>query len=87
MGQTVLLVHGAQDLLDREAGDLERVGEMDVVFDVVVSDILQRSTALVRPGGTLVTISSPPALPDDGLTQRRQQNGRSIRRVSITRVD
>jgi NADPH:quinone reductase-like Zn-dependent oxidoreductase len=45
----------------------ERVGEVDVVFDVIGGDILERSTELVRPGGTLVTAAMPPtAQPKDG---------------------
>jgi NADPH:quinone reductase-like Zn-dependent oxidoreductase len=37
------------------------------VFDVIGGDILDRSTALVRPGGTVVTIAEPPtARPTDG---------------------
>jgi len=38
-----------------------------VVFDVIGGDILARSAALVRAGGTLVTIAEPPeARPRDG---------------------
>ena len=40
---------------------------MDVVFDVIGGQILERSTALVRAGGTVVTIVAPPAVqPDNG---------------------
>ena len=48
---------GAQAFLDLDADDLQHVGEVDVVFDVIGRDILKRSTELVRPGGTLVTIA------------------------------
>jgi NADPH:quinone reductase-like Zn-dependent oxidoreductase len=34
-----------------------------VVFDVIGGEILERSTALVRPGGTLVTIAEPIRVP------------------------
>ena len=38
-----------------------------MVFDVIGGDILARSAALVRAGGTLVTIAEPPQiLPRDG---------------------
>ncbi|MCE3555670.1 zinc-binding dehydrogenase [Pseudonocardia sp. RS11V-5] len=38
-----------------------------MVLDVIGGDVLERSTALLRPGGTLVTIAEPPAVhPDDG---------------------
>ncbi|HEY0500358.1 MAG TPA: NADP-dependent oxidoreductase [Kutzneria sp.] len=56
---------GAQEFLDLAADPL--AGEVDVVFDVIGGDILARSTALVRPGGTVVTIAAPPAeRPKDG---------------------
>jgi NADPH:quinone reductase-like Zn-dependent oxidoreductase len=46
---------------------LEGVGEVDVVLDVIGGDVLERSTALVRPGGTLVTIAMPPRVqPKEG---------------------
>lgn len=66
----VVLGLGAQDFLDLDADDVERVGEIgeiDVVLDVIGGDILERSTALVRPGGTLVTVAMPPTVqPKDG---------------------
>lgn len=50
-----------------EADRLEDAGRVDVVFDVIGGDILDRSAALVRPGGTLVTIAHPPTVrPDEG---------------------
>ena len=48
--------------LDLDAEPLEGIGEVDVVFDVIGGDVLERSTALVRPGGTLVTIAMPPTV-------------------------
>ena len=48
---------GAQTFFDLAADDLQHVGEVDVVFDVIGRDILERSTELVRPGGTLVTVA------------------------------
>ncbi|MBE1491861.1 NADP-dependent oxidoreductase [Plantactinospora soyae] len=63
----VALGLGVQSFLDLAADDLQQVGEVDVVFDVIGGDILDRSTRLVRPGGTLVTIAMPPAVqPKDG---------------------
>ncbi|MEV5173710.1 NADP-dependent oxidoreductase [Streptomyces flaveolus] len=58
---------GAHAFLDLEADRWEDVGQVDVVFDVIGGDILDRSAALVRAGGTLVTIAHPPTVrPDDG---------------------
>jgi NADPH:quinone reductase-like Zn-dependent oxidoreductase len=63
----VALDLGARDFLDLDRDELERVGEVDVVLDVIGGDVLERSAPLVRPGGTLVTIAAPPAVrPRDG---------------------
>ncbi|WP_326607652.1 NADP-dependent oxidoreductase [Streptomyces sp. NBC_01799] len=62
-----VLALGAHTFLDLEASRLDGVGEVDVVFDVIGGDILDRSAALVRAGGTLVTIAQPPTVrPEDG---------------------
>ncbi|MEW2514235.1 NADP-dependent oxidoreductase [Streptomyces sp. NPDC046870] len=61
------LALGVDTFVDLETGKLEEAGEADVVFDVIGGDILDRSAALVRPGGTLVTITAPPTTrPKDG---------------------
>lgn len=58
---------GADEFLDLETEQLDDVGEVDVVFDVIGGEILDRSAALVRAGGTLVTVAAPPRLrPKDG---------------------
>jgi NADPH:quinone reductase-like Zn-dependent oxidoreductase len=58
---------GADAFLDLQADGLGDAGEVDVVFDVIGGQILERSAALVRAGGTLVTIAAPPAVrPDNG---------------------
>jgi NADPH:quinone reductase-like Zn-dependent oxidoreductase len=63
----VVLGLGAQAFVDLDTEPLESVGDVDVVFDVIGGDILERSTALVRRGGTLVTIAVPPtAQPNEG---------------------
>jgi NADPH:quinone reductase-like Zn-dependent oxidoreductase len=61
------LALGAHAFLDLEADRLEDAGVVDVVFDVIGGDVLDRSAALVRAGGTLVTITRPPTVrPADG---------------------
>jgi NADPH:quinone reductase-like Zn-dependent oxidoreductase len=67
-GQTVL-IHGAGGVgsiavqLAREVGAVViDAGQVDVVFDVIGGDILDRSAALVRVGGTLVTITRAPTV-------------------------
>ncbi|MCM2416373.1 NADP-dependent oxidoreductase [Streptomyces sp. RKAG290] len=58
---------GADAFVDLQGGRLEEIGDVDVVFDVIGGEILDRSTGLVRAGGTLVTIAQPPTLqPRDG---------------------
>jgi len=58
---------GAHTFLDLEADRWEESGQVDVVFDVIGGDVLDRSAALVRPGGTLVSIAHQPAVrPADG---------------------
>ncbi|MBO0872907.1 MAG: NADP-dependent oxidoreductase [Pseudonocardia sp.] len=61
------LALGVETFLDLQTEKLEDAGEVDVVFDVIGRDILDRSAALVRAGGTLVTIAMPPRVrPADG---------------------
>ena len=58
---------GAAAFLDPGTDRLEDVGEVDVVLDVLGGELLDRSAALVRGGGTLVTIAAPPRVrPADG---------------------
>ncbi|HEY4296630.1 MAG TPA: NADP-dependent oxidoreductase [Paraburkholderia sp.] len=60
---------GAQEFVDLENDALEDVGGVDLVFDVFGGDIAKRSAALIRAGGTLVTITGPTdARPANGLT-------------------
>ncbi|MEV3970379.1 NADP-dependent oxidoreductase [Streptomyces sp. NPDC050698] len=53
---------GVHEFLDLQNDRLEDLGEVDLVFDVLGGEILDRSTALVRAGGTLVTIAEPPRI-------------------------
>lgn len=64
--ETVLEL-GADVFVDLQAERLEDIGDVDLVFDVIGGDILDRSAALVRAGGTLVTIAGPVTVqPVDG---------------------
>ncbi|WP_051812301.1 NADP-dependent oxidoreductase [Streptomyces sp. NRRL S-340] len=61
------LALGVHTFIDPQTEKLEDAGEVDVVLDVIGGDILDRSAALVRPGGTLVTVVEPPRVrPEDG---------------------
>jgi NADPH:quinone reductase-like Zn-dependent oxidoreductase len=66
----VALDLGAHTFLDLGADPVESAGDVDVVLDVIGGDVLERSAALVRPGGTLVTIAVPPTV--------RPKNGRAV---------
>jgi NADPH:quinone reductase-like Zn-dependent oxidoreductase len=58
---------GAHTFVDLDAEDWRHVGEVDVVFDVIGGHILEQSTELLRPGGTLVAVAMPPSVqPRDG---------------------
>ncbi|GHH24994.1 NADP-dependent oxidoreductase [Streptomyces lanatus] len=60
---------GVDTFLDLQSEKLEDAGQADLVFDVIGGDILYRSAALVRAGGTLVTIATPPKVqPKEGRT-------------------
>ncbi|MFF4829132.1 NADP-dependent oxidoreductase [Streptomyces sp. NPDC001312] len=58
---------GVDAFVDLQADRLEGVGEVDLVLDVIGGEVQERSAPLVRAGGMLVTIASPPEVrPRDG---------------------
>lgn len=58
---------GVAAFFDPLSPDLADAGPADVVLDVLGGEVLDRSAALVRDGGTLVTIAEPPRVhPADG---------------------
>jgi len=84
---------GAQEFVDLKNDVLEDVGGVDLVFDVFGGDIAKRSAALIRAGGTLVTIADPTeALPVNGLAVHfvvasdRAQLNEIVRRVRDGRL-
>ncbi|WP_433506749.1 NADP-dependent oxidoreductase [Pseudonocardia halophobica] len=59
---------GAHEFVDLENDALKDVGGVDLVFDVIGGDVQKRSAALIKAGGTLVSIVGPvEARPIDGL--------------------
>jgi NADPH:quinone reductase-like Zn-dependent oxidoreductase len=59
---------GAHEFVSLDDDSLEEVGGVDVVFDVIGGDIQRRSAALIRDGGTLVSVVGPvEARPANGL--------------------
>ncbi|TDO56709.1 NADPH:quinone reductase-like Zn-dependent oxidoreductase [Kribbella sp. VKM Ac-2571] len=58
---------GAHEFVDLEKDALEDVGAVDLVFDVIGGDIQKRSAAMIKAGGSLVSIVGPvEARPADG---------------------
>jgi NADPH:quinone reductase-like Zn-dependent oxidoreductase len=60
--------YGAERFVDIERDRFDATIEpVDLVFDTIGGDILARSAAVVRPGGTIVSIiAPPPTAPDQG---------------------
>jgi NADPH:quinone reductase-like Zn-dependent oxidoreductase len=84
---------GAHEFVDLESDDLEEVGGVDLVFDVIGGEIGKRSAALLRPGGILVTVVGPPeARPAGGaaidfvVESDRAQLGEVVQRVRDGRL-
>jgi NADPH:quinone reductase-like Zn-dependent oxidoreductase len=61
---------GASEYVDLDNDALEDIGGVDLVFDVIGGEIQKRSAALIRPGGTLVTIAGP--------AEARASEGRTV---------
>jgi NADPH:quinone reductase-like Zn-dependent oxidoreductase len=62
------LALGAKEFVDLESDSLGSIGGVDLVFDVIGGEIQKASAALVKPGGTLVSIVGPVERPPaDGL--------------------
>ena len=83
----------AEPAFDLDNDALEDVGGVDLVFDVIGGDIQKRSAALIRAGGTLVSIVGPAeARPADGLAvdfvveSDRAQLGEIVQRVRDGRL-
>ena len=59
---------GAQEVIDYRSGYFgERADAFDVVFDVIGGETLQKSWALLKPGGRMVTIASD----SEGMTDEK----------------
>jgi NADPH:quinone reductase-like Zn-dependent oxidoreductase len=51
---------GAHEALDGRSGRLEAIEPVDLVFDTAGGDLLERSPAILRPGGRLVSVAEEP---------------------------
>jgi NADPH:quinone reductase-like Zn-dependent oxidoreductase len=84
---------GAHEFVDLDSDNLEDLGGVDLVFDVIGGEIQKRSAGLIRAGGTLVTITGPAeARPADGhaidfvVESDRAQLGEIVQRVRDGRL-
>jgi NADPH:quinone reductase-like Zn-dependent oxidoreductase len=84
---------GAHEFVDLENDNLEDVGAVHLVFDVIGGETQKRSAGLIRAGGTLVTVTGPAeARPADGLAidfvveSDRAQLGEIVQRVRDGRL-
>ena len=84
---------GAHEFVDLENDNLEDVGGVDLVFDVIGGEIQKRSAGVIRAGGTLVTVTGPAEVrPADGLAidfvveSDRAQLGEIVQRVRDGRL-
>jgi NADPH:quinone reductase-like Zn-dependent oxidoreductase len=87
------LEFGANEFVDLDKEALEDVGQVDLVFDLIGGEIGRRSGALVRSGGTLVSIVGPSeARPADGraidfvVESDRAQLGEIVQRIRDGRL-
>jgi NADPH:quinone reductase-like Zn-dependent oxidoreductase len=62
-----VLDFGANEFVDLENDDLQDIGDVDLVFDVIGGSIGKRSAQLIRAGGTVVSIVGPAEAPPAGL--------------------
>jgi NADPH:quinone reductase-like Zn-dependent oxidoreductase len=84
---------GAHEFVDLGNDTLEDVGGVDLVFDLIGGEIQQRSAALIRAGGVLVSVVGPVgARPADGVAvdfvveSDRRQLGEIVQRVRDGRL-
>jgi NADPH:quinone reductase-like Zn-dependent oxidoreductase len=84
---------GAHEFVDLETDSLKDVGGVDLVFDVIGGDVQKRSAALIKAGGTLVSVVGPvEARPADGLAMDfvveadRAELGEIVQRVRDGRL-
>jgi NADPH:quinone reductase-like Zn-dependent oxidoreductase len=88
-----VLDFGAQEFVDVENDNLEDVGSVDLVFDVIGGEIGKRSAGLIKTGGTLVSIVGPAEAPPTGglaidfvVESDRTQLGEIVQRIRDGRL-
>jgi NADPH:quinone reductase-like Zn-dependent oxidoreductase len=92
--RAAVLESGAERFAALDAERFEDVaGQVDVVLDTIGGDLLDRSAAVIRPGGTLVSVTAPPKVrPTEGravffvVEPNRDQLAELARRVQQGRL-
>ena len=79
---------GADRFVALGDGRLEdAAGQADLVFDTIGGEVLARSPALLRPGGTLVSVAGPPpATRDDIKTVAFIQESNRAQLIQLARL-
>ena len=58
----IALAMGAEEFVDLELEGWDKAaGQVDLVFDTIGGEVLERSSVAIKSGGTLVTVIAPPA--------------------------
>jgi NADPH:quinone reductase-like Zn-dependent oxidoreductase len=66
--RSLVLDLGADEFVDVEDESWPNgVGQVDVVFDTIGGDVLARSAGVVKPGGALISVASPPPTDRDDI--------------------
>jgi NADPH:quinone reductase-like Zn-dependent oxidoreductase len=91
--QEKALDFGATEFVDLDIDNLQDVGKVDVVFDVIGGDVQKTSAILIKAGGTLVSVVGPvEAHPANGqavdfvVEANREQLGEIVTRVRDGRL-
>jgi NADPH:quinone reductase-like Zn-dependent oxidoreductase len=77
---------GADEFVDVEHDGWETtVGPVDLVYDIIGGDVLAHSSAIVKPGGAVVSIMAPPPTDRDDIRTVhfvRDANGAQLREIT-----
>jgi NADPH:quinone reductase-like Zn-dependent oxidoreductase len=88
--RSLVMELGADRFIALDADRLEdAAGQADLVVDAIGGDVLARSVALLRPGGTLVTIKAAaelPAVQDDIRTVSFVQESIRVQLTELARL-
>jgi NADPH:quinone reductase-like Zn-dependent oxidoreductase len=85
--RSLALELGADDFVALEDSWEEAVGSVDLVVDTIGGDVLERSPAIVGPGGALISVVAPPPTGRDDirtLSFVREQSGPQL--IEIARL-